>query len=269
MFWGPGKERLCLRARGAVPPPRAAPGARTTHTRQNTHQAAVGAALTYVQQLLQNGEAVTLEVGSNTTELELRKAPVPKTSTKQQQPKPHQGTGESGGLDSSQSHESRGKRKAEEDPPTQNKRPKAGATTPPPGEKRKRSDGAEGRAPHAKRQRLQKDRNADRSKQAKRQREGDQSDDSDVRAHSVHQRRKRLRHFAQTLANRQKIESLARLFPGRITVSAPLAATPLEMTMQAQEAAQLPDVNAHVTLATGQTRSASQWDESRTWDPGD
>ena len=72
--------------------------------------------------------------------------------------------------------------------------------------------------------------------------------------------------------NKQRLSALRRRFPGKITLRAPEGATPVTLHAQAQAAARLEDILAHVTITeTGRTtsRAVSLWDESRTWDPGD
>ena len=72
--------------------------------------------------------------------------------------------------------------------------------------------------------------------------------------------------------NKQRLNALRRRFPGKITLRAPEGATPVALHAQAQAAARLEDILAHVTITeTGRTtsRAVSLWDESRTWDPGD
>ena len=72
--------------------------------------------------------------------------------------------------------------------------------------------------------------------------------------------------------NKQRLQALQRRFTGEITLRAPEGATPVALHAQAQAAARLEDILAHVTItATGRTssRTVSLWDESRVWDPGD
>ena len=73
----------------------------------------------------------------------------------------------------------------------------------------------------------------------------------------------------QAQANLTKLEALSKRFPGKITVTAPHAAVPLELKLAAQRAASLPDLDARVFLRHGRAISVPQWDETRTWDPGD
>ena len=74
------------------------------------------------------------------------------------------------------------------------------------------------------------------------------------------------------IENKQRLQALQRRFPGGITLRAPEGATPVTLHAQAQAAARLEDILAHVTITeTGRTssRTVSLWDESRVWDPGD
>ena len=65
------------------------------------------------------------------------------------------------------------------------------------------------------------------------------------------------------------LEALGKRFSGKITVTAPEAAVPLELKLAAQRAASLPDLDARVFLRHGRAIAVPQWDETRTWDPGD
>ena len=57
----------------------------------------------------------------------------------------------------------------------------------------------------------------------------------------------------------------------RVSIRAPLGATPLDLLEQAKQAARLPDLLARVTSVNGGVgeRAVPQWDELRIWDPGD
>ena len=57
--------------------------------------------------------------------------------------------------------------------------------------------------------------------------------------------------------NKQRLDALRRRFPGEITLRAPEGATPVSLHAQAQAAARLEDILAHVTITeTGRTTSA-------------
>ena len=74
------------------------------------------------------------------------------------------------------------------------------------------------------------------------------------------------------IENKQRLNALRRSFPESITLQAPVGATSITLHAQAQAAARLNDILAHVTITeTGRTtsRTVSLWDESRVWDPGD
>ena len=70
--------------------------------------------------------------------------------------------------------------------------------------------------------------------------------------------------------SRKKLEALSKRFPGKITVTAPHAAVPLELRLAAQRAAGLRDLDARVSRRHGpRDVPVPLWEGSRCWDPGD
>ena len=74
--------------------------------------------------------------------------------------------------------------------------------------------------------------------------------------------------------NRQRLDALSRRYPGKLELRAPDGATPIHLRMQTQAASRLDHIEARVTFtAAGATGSRLvsnfQWDQTRTWDPGD
>ena len=72
------------------------------------------------------------------------------------------------------------------------------------------------------------------------------------------------------LQNLTKVGALRRRYPQRFRLRAASEATPDNLRAQAASAARLADLDARVGKgASGRERAAPQWDELRTWDPGD
>ena len=66
------------------------------------------------------------------------------------------------------------------------------------------------------------------------------------------------------------LAALRRSYPGRLILRGRSAATPHAMLLRAWEAARLGDLDVRVVNAvTDREISVPQWDELRTWDPGD
>ena len=75
-------------------------------------------------------------------------------------------------------------------------------------------------------------------------------------------------HQLQSSKNREKLRALQNTYPGRLRLRAPPEATPTALLRQATSAARMNDARV-VTSASGREKSIHQWMELRSWDPGD